>query len=392
MKIVIAPDKFKDCLDAAAVAVAIAAGVRAAAPAAALDRCPLSDGGEGFVDALIAATAGRRLLHRVTGPLPDMKVDAPFGILGDKQTAVVEMAAASGLHLLAPQERHPMRTTTFGTGELIAHAVAMGCRKILLGIGGSATVDGGIGCAQACGLPVLLDEGEVVSATEPLTGHDLERVMFIKRGRGSKVDGVEFTVACDVTNPLTGPTGAAAVYGPQKGATPQHVAALDRALDALARRTGTSAEAQTPGAGAAGGLGYCMLAFFNARLVRGIDLVLDAVALRHRLADADLCITGEGQLDAQSLQGKVPAGVAALCRELGVPCVALAGSIDRGVDGSAAGLSACFSICNAPMSLDDAMAGAGVLLARSAAEVTRLFLAGQGARPPRSDPPAGTAV
>lgn len=375
MKVVIAPDKFKGCLSAPKVAEAIAAGVRAAVPDAQLDLCPVSDGGEGFVDALVAATGGRIEHHRVTGPRPDMKVDAPFGILGNNQTAVIEMAAASGLHLLPPGDRNPMHTTTFGTGELIVHAVSLGCRKILLGIGGSATVDGGIGCAQACGLPVLLAEGETVSDTEPLVGQDLPRVMFIKRGRGSRVEGVEFTVACDVTNPLTGPNGAAAVYGPQKGATPQQVEVLDNALAALVRRTHTSEEAQAPGAGAAGGLGYCMLAFFNAQLVRGIDLVLDAARLRERLAGASLCITGEGRLDAQSLQGKAPAGVAALCKQAGVPCIALAGAVDPTIEPAIrdTGLAGAFAISDSAMSLDEAIAAAPELLARSAGDVIRRF-------------------
>lgn len=375
MKVVIAPDKFKGCLSAPKVAEAIAAGVRAAVPDAQLDLCPVSDGGEGFVDALVAATGGRIEHHRVTGPRPDMKVDAPFGILGNNQTAVIEMAAASGLHLLPPGDRNPMHTTTFGTGELIVHAVSLGCRKILLGIGGSATVDGGIGCAQACGLPVLLAEGETVSDTEPLVGQDLPRVMFIKRARGSRVEGVEFTVACDVTNPLTGPNGAAAVYGPQKGATPQQVELLDNALAALVRRTHTSEEAQAPGAGAAGGLGYCMLAFFNAQLVRGIDLVLDAARLRERLAGASLCITGEGRFDAQSLHGKAPAGVAALCKQAGVPCIALAGAVDPAIEPAIrdTGLAGAFAISDSAMSLDEAIAAAPELLTRSAGDVIRRF-------------------
>lgn len=332
MKIVIAPDKFKGSLTAPQAAEAIATGLRRANPSAEIDLCPMADGGEGTVTALVAATGGRFVTERVTGPLPEMKVDAAFGVLGDGHTAVIEMAAASGLALLQPEDRNPLNTTTFGTGELMLAAVRLGVERIILGIGGSATVDGGIGCAQACGLPVLLEDGQPVSPTEPLCGRDLPSVVLIKHGRGSPVERVGITVACDVTNPLFGPDGAAAVFGPQKGATPQQVRWLDDALRNLATRTSKLAEAHTPGAGAAGGLGFAMLAYFNATLASGSQIMIDATRLRDRLAGADLCITGEGRLDAQSLAGKAPIAVARLCRDLGVPCVALVGSVGDGID------------------------------------------------------------
>ena len=196
MKLVIAPDKFKGCLNARQVAEAIAAGVRDARPDARIDLCPMADGGEGTVDALVAATGGRTLTRRVTGPLPEMKVDAPFGILGDGETAVVEMAAASGLHLLKPDQYDPMATTTFGTGELLMAAAEMGVKRIILGIGGSATIDGGIGCAQACGLPVLLEGGEPVAMTEPLCGRDLESVLLVKHGRLTPVSPAGKGASC----------------------------------------------------------------------------------------------------------------------------------------------------------------------------------------------------
>lgn len=328
MKIVLAPDKFKGSLTAPQAAQAMAAGIRRVRPDAIIDSCPMADGGEGTVAALVAATSGRIERRRVTGPLPDMKIDAEFGLLGDGSTAVVEMAEASGLALLRAEDRNPMNTTTFGTGELLVAAARFGVSRIILGIGGSATVDGGIGCAQACGLPVILEEGEPVSPTEPLTGADLARVVLIKHGRGSSVERVGITVACDVSNPLFGPNGAAAIYGPQKGATPDQVRELDSMLEQLARRCGKLAEAQAPGAGAAGGLGFAMLAFFGASLRCGIDIVIDATHLRARLLGADLCITAEGCLDASSLHGKTPIGVARICKSLGVPCVALAGRID----------------------------------------------------------------
>jgi glycerate kinase len=374
MKIVIAPDKFKGCLSAAQVAEAIAVGLRRADRDVQLDLCPMADGGEGTVAALVAATGGKLITRRVTGPLPEMKVDATFGLLGDGETAVVEMAAASGLALLRAGDRDPMSTTTFGTGELLVAAAKLGAKQCILGIGGSATVDGGIGCAQACGLPVILEGGKPVSATEPLCGRDLSDVVLIKHGRGSPVERMRITVACDVTNLLYGPAGAAPIYGPQKGATAEQVRELDAALRHLAFRTGRAAEAATPGAGAAGGLGFAMLAFFGATLRSGIETVIDATRLHQRLTGADLCITAEGRLDAQSLAGKAPIGVARLCRQLGVPCIALAGSL--GPDLGAArehGLTAWFSICERPMDLADAMREAPLLLARVAENVAAVL-------------------
>lgn len=328
MRIVLSPDKFKGCLTAREVCNALAAGIRSVRPEALIDSCPMADGGEGTVAAMVAATGGRFETRQVTGPLPEMKVDATFGVLGDGHTAVVEMAAACGLALLKPEDQNPYATTTFGAGELLLEAVKLGADHIILGIGGSATIDAGVGCAQACGLPVLLRDGAPVAPTEPICGRDLPEVAFVKRGRGSPVERVRITVACDVTNPLFGPDGAAFVFGPQKGATPHQCAEIDTNLRELAARLGTLKEATTPGAGAAGGLGFGMLAFFAATLRPGVDIVIDAVNLRDRLAGADLCITGEGRLDAQSLSGKAPLGVARLCQQLGVPCVAVVGSTD----------------------------------------------------------------
>jgi glycerate kinase len=309
MKILIAPDKFKGSLSAIEAADAIAAGLRRVWPDAKLDLCPVADGGEGTVWALVAATGGSIEVRRVVGPLPEMKVDAVFGILGDGQTAVIEMAAASGLALLRSDQRDPLATTTFGTGELLDAAAKLGVRHILLGIGGSATIDAGIGCAQACGLPIILEDGEPVSMTEPLCGRDIDRVVLVKHGRGEAIEGVRITVACDVNNPLYGPTGAAPIFGPQKGATPAVVRQLDESLRRLALRVGKDEIAHHPGAGAAGGLGFGMMAFFRAELRSGIDIVLDAVRLADRLEGVDLCITGEGSFDSQSLHGKAPAGV-----------------------------------------------------------------------------------
>jgi glycerate kinase len=376
LRIVIAPDKFKGCLSALDVCQAIAVGLAHVDPTVEIDQCPIADGGEGTVAALVTATGGRLVHRRVTGPLPEMKVDATFGFLGDGTTAVIEMAAASGLALLSPQDRNPLNTTTFGTGELLNAAVDLGATHIILGIGGSATVDGGIGCAQACGHTIVLEDGEPVSMTEPLVGADLPRVVMVKRHRGEKTDRVKITVACDVTNPLFGENGAAFVFGPQKGAAPQQVQELDAALRQFATRSSRLDLAAQPGAGAAGGLGFGMLAFFGADLRCGIDIVLETTDLRRRLEGADLCITGEGRLDMQSLGGKAVIGVARLCREMVVPCVALAGTVARNMDGTHVdGLTAWFSICDGPLTMEQAIADAPRLLSRSAANVLRLWRA-----------------
>jgi glycerate 2-kinase len=371
MRIVVAPDKFKGCLSAADVAQAMETGLRRAAPGVQIDRCPMADGGEGTVDALVAATGGRFVVRRVTGPLPEMKVDARFGILGDGATAVIEMSAASGLALLRVDDRDPMRTTTFGTGELLMAAARMGVSRIILGIGGSATIDGGVGCAQACGLPVILEGGETVSPGEPLVGADVHRVVLIKHGRGSIIERVRIDVACDVTNPLCGEDGAATVYGPQKGATPAQIGELDAALMQLAKRTGKLNQANLSGAGAAGGLGFAMAAFFGATLERGVEIVMDAVHLSDRLKSVDLCITGEGRFDAQSLRGKTIGGVAEMCKQLGVPCVVLAGRVDQIAELSGRGITAAYGISDETVTHDESIKNAAELISAAAEKLIR---------------------
>jgi glycerate kinase len=365
MRIVLAPDKFKGCLSAKQVAEAMALGIRRANPDAEIDICPMADGGEGTVDAIISATSGRFQTRRVTGPLPEMKVDATFGILPDGKTAIIEMAAASGLSLLKLEDRDPMHTTSFGTGELLMAAADLGVEKIILGLGGSATIDGGIGVAQACGLPVILEGGEPLSPTEPLTGADLEKVVLIKHGRGSKIEKIKIIVAADVTNPLCGIQGAARIFGPQKGATPQKIEKLDADLLEFARRTGKQAIAQIPGAGAAGGIGFAMMAFFGAELRRGVDLVIDAVRLRERSRGADLCFTGEGRLDSQSFAGKTVAGVAAICRQQNVPCIAIAGTVENDIDFAEIGVKP-FAVCRDGMTTEESMRNAAELISLQA--------------------------
>jgi glycerate kinase len=372
MKIVLAPDKFKGCLSAAEVAAAMAEGVRRVDPAAEIDLCPVADGGEGTVAAVVAATGGRMETRRVVGPRPDMQVDAQFGVLSDQKTAVVEMSAASGLALLPPPDRDPLRTTTFGTGELLLESAKLpGIERILLGIGGSATVDGGIGAAQACGLPVILDGIGPADLHEPLVGEDLERVVLVKHARGSPIDRVKITVACDVTNPLFGPNGAARIFGPQKGATPEQIERLDELLKRLADRCGKLAEANTPGAGAAGGMGFAMLAFFHADLKPGFDIVAEAVRLRDRLRGADLCLTGEGRLDRSSLAGKAAVGVARLCGEMKIPCAAIVGSRAEDLAGQDTPFRSVHVTQIKNVSIQESMQNARALIAARAAEAIR---------------------
>lgn len=370
MKIVLAPDKFKGSLSAPQVCDALAAGIRRVRPDAQIDACPMADGGEGTVASMVAATGGRFEIRRVTGPLPETKLEATFGVLGDASTAVIEMAAASGLALLKDEDRNPLNTTTFGTGELLMAAAGLGVREIILGIGGSATVDGGIGCAQACGLPVLLDDGEPLSLTEPLCGRDLPKVIMIKHGRGSAIERVRIRVACDVVNPLFGPAGAARVFGPQKGATRPQVDWLDDALRGLAQRTGKLAEAVVPGAGAAGGLGFGMLAYFGATLQSGADIIIEATRLRERLYGADLCITGEGRLDAGSLHGKAPIAVARLCKSMKVPCVAVVGSVGAGAElALGEGIGKFVTISDGSRSVDECLRRAAELVERATVQL-----------------------
>jgi glycerate kinase len=374
MNIVVAPDKFKDSLSAAEAAAAIAAGLKQANPKAHIDQCPIADGGEGTVQALVAALGGTIVTREVTGPLSRMKVQAPIGILGsvaqngDNLTAVIEMSAASGLQLLAADQRDPTRTTTYGTGELLREAAKLGARRIILGIGGSATVDGGVGCAQAWGATFTLSSGTAYrEGGRRLTGGDLVNLRSIVSTLPLETHGIEFLVACDVGNPLLGPDGAAPIFGPQKGATVEQIDQLEAGLARLVEKTGMNEIADRPGAGAAGGLGFGMMAFFNAQLKPGIEIVLDAVKLRERLSKADLCITGEGRLDSQSLAGKTTIGVARLCKQMKVPCIALAGSIASDFLGAESeGLSGFFSICDGPMTLEQSMQNAADLLARAA--------------------------
>lgn len=375
MRILIAPDKFKGSLAAADVAAAIAAGIRQILPRADISLCPLADGGEGTVPAMLAATSGRLLRQVVVGPLPQMSLQAEYGILGDNQTAVIEMASASGLVLLSDAQRNPFNTTTYGTGQLIRAAATAGCQRIILGIGGSATVDGGIGALQALGLTFHMADGSTHGPSDPpLVGSDLRNIVKVAKPTAWNLP--EILIACDVENPLCGPDGAAEVFGPQKGATPQQVQMLDQWLGAFARTTQTTDLANRPGSGAAGGLGYGLCALIpHTRMAGGFDLVANACNFASRLRNVDLCLTGEGRFDQSSLKGKTAIGVVRACQAAGVKCVVLAGSVEPAA-AQLLGDTPVLSICNGPISLDEAMKRAADLLKNTAFQVMRLV--GQG--------------
>ncbi|MHB9144641.1 MAG: glycerate kinase [Symbiobacteriia bacterium] len=373
MRVVVAPDSFKGSLTAVEAAAAMAAGVRDALPQAEVALVPMADGGEGTVVTLVAGTGGRLETLMVTGPL-GYPVPAHFGLLGGGETAVIEMAAASGLLLVPPAERNPLVTTTYGTGELIRAALDLGCRRILVGIGGSATTDGGVGMLQALGGAVLTAAGAAVGygggALAAAARIDLSCL-------DPRLEKTQLLVACDVDNPLTGPRGAAAVYGPQKGATPAMVAELDRNLTHLADLVGGDF-ASVPGAGAAGGLGFGLMAFLGARLVPGVQVVMDVLCLDDRLAGASVVLTGEGRTDAQTLAGKVPLGVAQRAGRQGIPAVVISGSLGEGAERlSQHGVVALFAAAPAAMPLAEAMARAGELLRQATAEALREVLRAQ---------------
>ncbi|MBC8952723.1 glycerate kinase [Xenorhabdus sp. PB62.4] len=355
MKIVIAPDSFKESLSALQVAQAIEQGFQEIFPQADYVKLPMADGGEGTVESLVAATEGKYITCTVTDPL-GQPVEAFFGLLGDGKTAVIEMAAASGLHLVPAEQRNPLITTSYGTGELILAALEHGIQKLILGIGGSATNDGGAGMMQALGANLLDGDGR----TLPFGGAALTRLEIIDfTDLDPRLSQIEFTVACDVNNPLCGESGASAVFGPQKGATPEMVKALDSAL----LHYGMKIESLTgknvideAGAGAAGGMGASLLGCLGAKLQSGIEIVVDTLKLEEAVQGADLVITGEGRIDKQTIQGKTPIGVAKVAKKFGIPTIALVGGMSQ--DYSVVhqhGLDAVFSIVPGACSLSDAL-------------------------------------
>jgi len=376
MKVVIAPDSFKESLPAAEVAAALAGGVRRGCTDAVIDLCPMADGGEGTVSAMVAATGGQTLEVGVSGPLGE-PIQACFGLLGgssDGRTAVLEMAAASGLALVPPERRNPLETSTFGTGELILAALDAGARRIIVGVGGSATCDGGCGCGQALGVSFMDRDGRPLE--QGMGGGALGRIDRIDLARRDRRLGqVRIRVACDVENPLTGPEGAAAVYAPQKGSTGEMVAQLEAALEHLAevidRQLGVDVR-NSHGAGAAGGLGAGLVAFAGAGLDRGVEVVAEAVGLASRLTGADLCITGEGRLDAQSAFGKTAVGVAKIAAGAGVATICIPAQVAP--DAPREPFAAICPLVIAGITVDEAMRRTKQLLELRATEAVQNFL------------------
>ncbi|RID86964.1 glycerate kinase [Peribacillus asahii] len=375
MKIVIAPDSFKGSLTAVEAAQAIERGVKKVSQDIETILVPVADGGEGTMDSLVAATNGRMVDVSVKGPLLD-SVPAAYGILGDGQTCVIEMASASGLCLIETTKRNPVLTTTFGTGQLIKKALDDGCRKFILAIGGSATNDGGIGMLQALGMQLLDSDGKSVG----YGGGELSRIVQIDdQDFDSRITNCEFLIASDVQNPLIGKDGASYVFGPQKGATPQMVEMLDRNLshwaDLVEKKTGIRLH-DKPGAGAAGGIGGAFQAFFPSETKRGIDIVIEYTGLADKLTNAECAFTGEGQIDFQTASGKTPMGVAEEAKKKGIPVFALAGSVGKDIDVLYEhGITSVHSIVNAPMTLQEAIIGGAALLEDTAEQVMRTYLA-----------------
>ena len=375
MRVVVAPDSYKGSVSAVGVAAALERGVLRVFPQAEVRKIPIADGGEGTVEALVTATGGQMKQERVRGPLGEV-VDACWGILGDGKTAVIEMAAASGLPLVPPDRRDPRITTTYGTGELIRTALDAGLRRIIIGIGGSATNDGGTGMAQALGAKFLAADG----AELPPGGGALAQLKTIDlSGLDSRLTETEITVACDVDNPLCGQRGAAAVFGPQKGATPAMVAELDAALGHFAgcARAATGRNvADLAGAGAAGGLGAGLLFFTPAKLRPGVEIVLEAVKFAEVVKDAAFVITGEGRTDFQTAYGKAPVGVAKVAKQFDVPVFCISGGLGDGADDVLAqGIDAVMSICSRPLSLDECMRDGATLIEEAAARLCRILQA-----------------
>jgi len=353
MKIVVAPDSFKGSLTAMEVSDAIEQGIREIFPEAEIVKIPMADGGDGTVQCLVNATGGKILREKVTGPLGN-EVLASYGILGDKKTAVIEMAEASGLTLVPENKRNPLITTTYGTGQLIKSALGQGCRKMIIGIGGSATNDGGAGMVQALGAKLLDKDGEEIG----FGGGELKKVFRIDtKCLDNRLSETKVLIASDVSNPLCGSQGASRIYGPQKGATPEVIEELDESLAYFAgiiKRDLNKDVKDIPGAGAAGGLGAGLIAFLDAELRPGIEIIIEIVKLEQAIQDADLVITGEGKIDSQTIYGKAPIGVAKIAKKYNVPVIAVAAIIGDDADiVHQYGIDTLLKISEPPMNLNE---------------------------------------
>ncbi len=377
MRILIAPDSYKNALSALEVAKSLKSGLQKVFQDAEFEILPMADGGEGTVEALIDATQGDIITARVHDPLM-RPVESSFGITGDGITAVIEMASASGIQLITSGERNPWITTTYGTGELILAALDRGCRDIILGIGGSATNDCGMGMAAALGVKFLDHAGNSVG---PGGGMLAEVTRIDISGLDNRIKETKIMVACDVTNPLTGPSGAAHVYGPQKGADPEMVNKLDSNLkkfsDLIMEQLGKDV-GKIPGAGAAGGLGAGLIAFLDGELVEGVPAIAAKTGLEEAVAKADIVITGEGGIDFQTQFGKTPYGVAQVAKKYGKPVIAVAGTIGKGVDELySKGIDAVISILDRPLSLEEAIEETPALLEATGERIGRLLILGR---------------
>ncbi|MBU3135425.1 glycerate kinase [Clostridium gasigenes] len=373
MKFILAPDSFKESMSSKEACDAMERGIKKIIPEAECIKVPMADGGEGTVEALIGATNGTFHKVNVIAPLGN-KVEAVFGILGNKKTAVIEMASASGIQLVKREERNPLITTTFGTGQLIKAALDLGVKHIVVGIGGSATNDGGAGMIQALGGKLLDRKGEEISFGGGALG-SLDRIDISELDLRLKDTVIE--VACDVTNPLVGETGASAVFGPQKGATEEMVKELDNNLlhfSRIIKETLGKDVAYIEGSGAAGGLGAALLSFLNAELKRGIDLIINHTELKEKIKGADFVFTGEGAIDNQTIYGKTPMGVAKVAKEQGVKTIAFAGKVGEGVDNLyAIGITSIFSIMKGVSNLDNALKDGKENLELAVENVVRLM-------------------
>lgn len=369
----LAPDSFKESMTAKEVCIAMEKGLRRIYPDARYIHVPMADGGEGTVQSLVDASGGSLHEKEVTGPL-GTPVMARFGLLGNGETAAIEMASASGIHLVEGSMKNPLATTTYGTGELIRECLDRGVQKILLGIGGSATNDGGAGMAEALGVKFLDANGQRIQRG----GGGLDRLRRIDMSElDARLKRIEIVVACDVTNPLCGEYGASKVFGPQKGATPEMTAVLDANLshyaDVIAEQFGREVR-NVPGAGAAGGLGAGLLAFTRSELRRGVDIVLDYTEFERKVAEADLVFTGEGGIDAQTKFGKTPYGVAMASRRAGKKVIAIAGYIGGGIEELYdEGIDAVFGIVPGAAQLPDLLAAGPENVARTCENIARVL-------------------
>ncbi|UVJ45628.1 glycerate kinase [Pseudomonas sp. LS1212] len=373
MKIVIAPDSFKDSLSAADVADAIASGLKDVFPDAELVKCPMADGGEGTIDAILSAVAGELRSARVTGPLGE-PVTARWGWLPESRTAIIEMAEASGLQLVATEQRNACSSSTEGTGELIIEALNAGAKKLILTIGGSATNDGGTGMLRALGARFMDSQGNLI----PAGGLALSALASIDiQALDARLSDVRVEVAADVDNPLCGPHGASFTFARQKGADSEQIQLLDDALGHYADQCAALLNEDVrhvPGAGAAGGIGFAAKAFLQATFRPGVEVVAELTELANRLQGADLVITGEGRFDAQTLRGKTPLGVARIAGQCQVPVIVLAGTLGEGyAQLYAQGIDAAFALTSGPMTLQEACRQAPVLLKERARDIARLL-------------------